>query len=178
MTEAEVILRLALHYIKNDLTEEHVTVSIDGAHIKKRNTVHFDIFAFLQNVGLNKVDTEKERWQGEYALEGFDSHVIISSTPGIGDVNIKLVDGKTIYAECKKGKNDKRGQEYPLMREAIGQLMTGCDFTKNVIPVVGVPYTDKSRELAERWSALTQIKNLGIKFVLVNGDGSIWKSNS
>ena len=62
------------------------------------------------------------------------------------NVNIKLVDGRTIYAECKKGKNDKRGQEYPLMREALGQLMTGCDFTEKVIPMVAVPYTEKSIE--------------------------------
>lgn len=173
MTEAEVILRLAMYYIKNNLTREHVTVSIDGAHIKSGNTIHFDIFGFLKNIGLRKLDNESERWQGEYALAGYDSHIIISSTPGIGDVNVKLVDGSAIYAECKKGKNDKRGQEYPLMREAIGQLMTGCDFTENVIPMVAVPYTDKSRELSERWSALTQIKNLGIKFALVKANGMV-----
>lgn len=173
MTEAEVILRLAMHYIKNDLTREHVTVSIDGAHVKTGNTVHFDIVGFLKDEGLYKLDDEPERWQGEYALAGYDSHVIISSTPGIGDVNIKLIDGSVVYAECKKGKNDKRGQEYPLMREAIGQLMTGCDFTENVIPMVAVPYTVKSRELAERWSGLTQIKNLGIKFALVKGSGMV-----
>ena len=45
MTEAEVILRLAMYYIKNGLTQEHVTVSIDGAHVKTGNTVHFEIFA-------------------------------------------------------------------------------------------------------------------------------------
>ncbi len=176
MTEAEVILRLALYYIKNGLTKEKVNVSIDGAHVKTGNMVHFDIFGFLQEVGLNKIDTETERWQGEYALDGFCGHLVISSTPGIGDVNVKLIDGRTIYAECKKGKNDKRGEEYPLMREAIGQLTTGYDFVDNVIPMVGVPYTDKARELAERWSKLTQIKNLGIRFILIKENGSIWES--
>ena len=174
MTEAEVILRLAMYYIKNGFTKEHVTVSIDGAHVKIGNTVHFDIFAFLRDKGFQKLDNEPERWQGEYSFAGSDCHVIISSTPGIGDVNVKLVDGGVVYAECKKGKNDKRGQEYPLMREAIGQLMTGCDFTENVIPMVAVPYTYKSKELAERWSRLTQIKNLGIKFALVCGEGKIY----
>ena len=159
MTEAEVILRLAMHYIKNEFTKEHVAVSIDGAHVKTGNTVHFDIFAFLKDEGFQKLDNEPERWQGEYSLAGSECHVIISSTPGIGDVNVKLIDGSNIYAECNKGKNDKRGQEYPLMREAIGQLMTGCDFTDGVIPMVAVPYTDKSKELAERWSKLTQIRN-------------------
>lgn len=173
MTEAEVILRLAMYYIKNGLTKEHVTVSIDGAHVKTGNTIHFDIFAFLNEAGLTKIDNELTRWQGEYSLAGYDSHVVISSKSGIGDVIVKLIDSSVIYAECKKGKNDKRGQEYPLMREAIGQIMTGCDFTDGVIPMVAVPYTVKSKELADRWSKLTQIKNLGIKFALVCDDGTI-----
>lgn len=174
MTEAEVVLRLAIHYIKNRLTKENITVSIDGAHIKTGNTMHFDIFSFLKDNGFQKLDNEPERWQGEYSLVGSECHVIISSTPGIGDVNVKLVDGGIVYAECKKGKNDKRGQEYPLMREAIGQLMTGCDFTDGVIPMVAVPCTDKSKELAERWSKLTQIKNLGIKFALICEEGNVY----
>lgn len=173
MTEAEVILRLAIYYIKNGLTKEDVTVSIDGAHVRTGDTVHFDIVGFLNEVGLIKTDNDSTRWQGEYSFAGYDNHIIISSTPGIGDVNIKLIDGGVIYAECKKGKNDKRGQEYPLMREAIGQLITGCDFANGVVPMVAVPYTDKSRELAERWSKLTQIKKLGIKFALICDDGSI-----
>lgn len=173
MTEAEVILRLALYYIKNGLTAEDVKVSIDGAHVKTGNTVHFDIFGFMDAVGLRKVDTEPERWQGEYSLDGYENHIIVSSTPGIGDVNIQCVDGNAIYAECKKGKNDKRGQEYPLMREAIGQLMTGCDFVEGVVPMVAVPHTEKSNELARRWSELTQIKNLGIRFALIHQEGEI-----
>lgn len=59
------------------------------------------------------------------------------------------------------------------MREAIGQRMTGCYFTEGAIPMVAVPYTDKSRVLAEYWSALTQIKNLGIKFALIQEDGMV-----
>lgn len=173
MTEAEVILYLAMYYIKNNFTKDNVNVSIDGAHVKTGNTVHFDIFNFLNDEGFRKIDANLERWQGEYSLGGNDSHIIISSTPGIGDVNIKHIDGSIIYVECKKGNKNKRGQEYPLMREAIGQLMTGCDFTDGVIPMVGVPYTDKSKELAERWSKLTQIKNLGIKFALVCEDGNV-----
>ena len=173
MTEAEVILRLAVHYMSNGFTKETVTVSIDGAHVKTGNTVHFDIFGFLREIGLRKVDTEPERWQGTYSYDEGDGLLVISSTPGIGDVNIKLLDGQVIYAECKKGKNDKRGQEYPLMREAIGQLMTGCDFVDGVIPMVAVPLTDKSKTLAERWSKLTQINNLGIKFALISEDGNV-----
>lgn len=50
------------------------------------------------------------------------------------------------------------------MREAIGQLMTSCSMNENTIPVVAVPYTKKSLELAERWSKLEQIQKVGNKF--------------
>lgn len=173
MTEAEVIIRLAVYFITNGLTKENVKVSIDGAHVKTGNTVHCDIFRLLNDVGFVKNNREFKRWQGEYSLVGYDSNIIISSTPGIGDVNIKCVDGSIILAECKKGKNNRRGQEYRLMREAIGQLMTGCNLDDGVIPMVAVPYTDKSKELAERWSELMQIKNLGIKFALIQDNGEV-----
>ena len=42
MTEPEVSLSIALHYIRNCETSENVLVSIDGAHIKTNNTIHFD----------------------------------------------------------------------------------------------------------------------------------------
>ena len=63
--------------------------------------------------------------------------------------------------------------EYPLMREAIGQLMTGCPMKDNIVPTVAVPYTKKSYELAQRWSQLKQIQMVGIKFMLVREDGYI-----
>lgn len=173
MGEAEVILRLAIYYIKNNLTKEPVRVSIDGAHVKTGSKVHFDIFEFCNRNGLLKMDANLNRWQGEYELQGYESHIIISSEPGIGDVNIDLLDGSKIYAECKKGKNGKRSQEYPLMREAIGQLMTGCGFGAKTVPMVVVPDTEKARELADRWSKLTQIKTTGIKFALISEDGSV-----
>jgi hypothetical protein len=173
MTEAEVILRLAMYYIKEGLTKENVNVSIDGAHIKTGNTIHFDIFGFIKENKLEKLDDDLTRWQGEYSVAGSDCRIIITSTPGIGDVNVKLIDGKVVYAECKKGKSDKRGREYPLMREAIGQLVTGCDFGENIVPIVAISNTDKAKELAERWSKLTQIKNMGIKFALVCDEGDV-----
>ncbi len=36
-----------------------------------------------------------------------------------------------------------------------------------------VPYSEKSYELASKWSELEQIKMIGIKFILVHGDGKI-----
>lgn len=173
MTEAEVILRIALYYLKNHLTDEDVYVSIDGAHVKIGSTCHFDIQLFLKQNGCIYVSEDLERWQGEYKVMGSEHNLIISSTPGVGDVKVHLEEGKELLIEAKKGKTNKSGQEYVLMREAIGQLMTSDKWTESTIPVVAVPYSEKSYELAERWSKVAQIRRMGIGFMLVREDGVI-----
>lgn len=173
MQEAEVSLRIAIYYIVNGLTDSNVKVSIDGAHIKTGNTIHFDIFRFMFENDCKKVDGNMERWQGEYQINQYEPKIIVSSVPGLGDVNIECKDGRQLYIESKKGKKDKKGQEYPLMREAIGQLMTGCRMTENVVPIVAVPYSEKSYELATRWAQLEQMQLIGIKFYLLKEDGDI-----
>lgn len=174
MREAEVSLYVALYYIKNQLTDEDVKVSLDGAHVKIKDTIYFDIYGFLSKNLCHKVDGTIDSWQGVYKVEGYKPKLIISSTPGIGDVNIVSLDGKHIYVESKKGKDKNRSNsEYPLMREAIGQLMTGCQLDEQLIPVVAVPYSEKSHELARRWSQFKQIEMVGIKFMLVHEDGTI-----
>lgn len=174
MQEAEVSLRIAIYYIKSQYTANDVSVSLDGAHIKTGNTMHFDIYSFLSNQGCKKVSGSIDSWQGAYELVGYTPKIIISSTPGIGDVNINTISGEHLYVESKKGKEaNKSNSEYSLMREAIGQLMTGCQMADNVVPVVAVPYTNKSYELANKWSQLRQIRNVGIKFILVHEDGNI-----
>lgn len=75
--------------------------------------------------------------------------------------------------ESKKSRQGKSGQEYPLMRGAIGQLMTSCFMDENTIPAVAVPYTKKSLELAKRWSKLEQIRKVDIRFILVQETGNI-----
>lgn len=174
MSEPEVSLLIALYYIKRGLTKEDVFVSIDGAHVKTEDTIHFNIKDFLLNHKIYKIDGDLSRWQGTYEIDQDYPKLIIHSKPGYGDVTIKTPDGKTIYIESKKGDLlKKRGQEYPLMREAIGQLMTGIELNDNIIPVVAVPYTEKSSGLAIKWSAYPQIKLLQIRFMLVKEDGSI-----
>lgn len=171
MTEPEVSLLVALEYIKNGKTHNDITVSIDGAHIKTKNTVHFDIIAFMKKHGYTKSENSNH-WQGEYHNPVFSQRIIISSKPGIGDVKITLNDGKTLYLESKKIKSGSGG-EYPAMREAIGQLMTGCPDDVNTIPVVAVPYNNKSFELSKKWSSNERIRNSGIRFMLVRTDGKI-----
>ena len=128
---------------KNHLTDEDVYVSIDGAHVKIGSTCHFDIQLFLKQNGCIYVSEDLERWQGEYKVMGSEHNLIISSTPGVGDVKVHLEEGKELLIEAKKGKTNKSGQEYVLMREAIGQLMTSDKWTKSTIPVVAVPYSEK-----------------------------------
>lgn len=134
MTEPEISLRIAMIYVQSGATSENIIVSIDGAHIKTIETVHFDIVVFLQNRGYSKIDTETNRWQGEYQNPIFPQHIIVCSKPGIGDVTVMLNDGSILYIESKKIKSGSGG-EYPAMREAIGQLMTGCPDDPNVTPV-------------------------------------------
>lgn len=173
MTEPEVCLRIAMHFISKGYTEKPVYISLDGAQMKTKNTIHFDINGFLKENGLQKLDNDVDRWQGEYAIPGNKSKIIICSKSGIGDVNIDLLTGKKLRIECKKGKDNKSSQEYPLMREAIGQLMTGFELSEDIIPVVAVPFSEKSYALADKWSQFSQIKQLGIRFFLVKEDDVI-----
>lgn len=170
MTEPEVSLYIALYFIKNELTDKNVHVSIDGAHVKTKNTIHFEIEDFYLKNGFKKLDTECDKWQGELAIEGYDAHIIVTSKSGIGDVVIETKDDSTIIVESKKFSKEKG---YSLMREAIGQLMTGSAFGERIKPVVAISYTEKSNELAKKWVSLPQIKNAGITFFLVKDDGTL-----
>ena len=172
MQEPEVSLRIAMHYIESSKTSADVTVSIDGAHVRTKDVAHFDITDFMRQNGYAKCDGDNARWQGEYQADVSLPKIIVSSKPGIGDVAIALNDGKTLYVESKKFKSGSGG-EYPAMREAIGQLMTGCPDYSNVIPVVAVPHSAKSASLAHDWACNTRIKTAGIKFILVREDGGI-----
>lgn len=170
MTEPEVSLKIAMHFIQSGKTLENVFVSIDGAHIKTKDTMHFEIIDYLQKNGYDKCDGRNDKWQGDYKNKNHSPRIIISSTPGEGDVVIHLSQGKTLYIESKKFKSGSGG-EYPAMREAIGQLMTGCP--EDNIPIVAVPFNGKSAELAKRWSRNSRICNAGIRFMLVHDDGTI-----
>ena len=172
MTEPEVSLRVAMKYVHSGEACKDIIVSIDGAHIKTLNTVHFDIVAFMRENGYLKCDDNQTRWQGEYQKLGFATRIIICSKSGIGDVTIAVNNGKTLYIESKKFKSGSGG-EYPAMREAIGQLMTGCSDDENKIPIVAVPFNSKSFELSKKWSCNERIRNAGIRFMLVHTDGDI-----
>lgn len=173
MTEPEVSLYIALFHIRKGLTKTNIKVSIDGAHVKTKNQIHFDIQRFMAKNHCKKIDDDTERWQGVYEVEGYEEKIEISSVPGIGDVNIQLQSGELLWIESKKGKANKSGQEYVLMREAIGQLMTNEFIPSYAIPVVAVPYSEKSFALATKWLQLERVKKEKIRFFLVENDGNV-----
>lgn len=175
MQEAEVSLRVAMYYIKRGLTDKNVFVAIDGAQIKTGNTVHFDIRSFFKENGLIKIDEVADRWQGIYSVGDYEPRIVIHSEPGKGDVEIHLKDGRRLVVESKKGKDNKNNQEYHLMREAIGQLMTREEVAENDILAVAVPFSDKTDKLANEWSTKPLIQQVGIRFILVKTDGDVNK---
>ena len=172
MQEPEVSLWIAMAYISGGKTQKDITVSIDGAHVQTNGIVHFDTIAFMNENGYLKCDGNDTRWQGAYQNSNYAPRIIISSKPGMGDVVIALNDGKTLFIESKKFKSGSGG-EYPAMREAIGQLMTGCPDDPNIVPVVAVPLSAKSAELARTWSSNERIRKAGIHFMLISDNGSI-----
>lgn len=96
MTEPEVSLLIALYYIKNRKTNKTVKVSIDGAHIKTKDTIHFDINSFISGHDLIKLDSDVDCWQGVYKLDGYDAEIEITSVSGIGDVISSLLMEESI----------------------------------------------------------------------------------
>lgn len=175
ISEAEISLKVALFFLKNQLTDSDISVSLDGAHIKTGDTIHFDIWTFFKKIHAVKIFGDDNKWQGTYQLPNIKPNLIIHSQPGCGDVIINLHTGKRMYIESKKGCaiKTKSNQEYGLLREAIGQLMTGFNFNEYTIPAVAIPYTPKNLELTTKWSQYSQIKQLGIQFLLVNTEGDV-----
>ncbi len=169
MTEPEVSLRVAMHYIQNGLTSENVKVSIDGAHIMIKEKMQFDIVGFLRENGYEKLENG-DFWRGEYKNEKYLPCIEVSSDNKNGDVRVRLNNGSLVYVESKKFKSGNSG-EYPAMHEAIGQVVTGCP--KGAIPIVAVPYNDQSKKLSDKWIENENIKALGICFALVCENGKV-----
>lgn len=172
MAEAEVTLRLALYLVKNNLTYGYISLAIDGAQIQTNNTIHFPMLEFLKENNFIKLDNTHP-WRGNYKVN--DCFINIHATSGKGDLVAKLKTGKTLYVESKKGSlsNSSSSQEYPLLREAIGQLVTMPDFSENYQLAVAVPYSPKFKDLTSKWTNLPLIKQIGISFLLIHRNGQV-----
>ena len=174
MPEAEVSLRLAFYLIERGLTASDVRVAIDGAQVKTTNTIHFGIAEFLYGLKWLKPATD-DIWQGTYANALYQPKVIIHSIPGRGDVEAKLINGHTRRVECKKGPliRSKSSQEYPLLREAMGQLLTIDSVGERDLLAVAVPSSPKFEELAKRWRQAPLISRFGICILTVGRDNQV-----
>lgn len=173
MPEAEVSLRLALYLLKNKVVSTDVSIALDGAQIKTGKNIHFPINEFLLSNNCEKITGQGR--QGVYKVPDSDHAIIIHSIPGKGDVVTKLVSGNGLRVECKKGPliKSKSSQEYPLLREAIGQLMTINEINETDRFAVAVPYSPKFKELTSIWKSTPLIQKIQLKFLLVGRNGDV-----
>lgn len=174
MPEAEVSLRLAFWLISNDLVAGRVEVAIDGAQVQTAGVVHFDLPAFLAQCGWVKVGNEWA-WQCDYSHPQRVIGLRVHSSPGKGDVVAPLRRGGTLRVECKKGplQRSKSSQEYPLLREALGQLLTVEEVQPADALAVAVPHSAKFVELAVRWRRAPLIRRFGIRILTVDQTGAV-----
>lgn len=170
MPEAEVSLRLAFFLIEQNYTSGDVDVAIDGAQVKTAEKVHFPIADFLSEMDWQKTDApDTDTWQGEYSHQSYQHRVCIHSAPGKGDVVVRLKSGKKLRVESKKGpmSRSKSSQEYPLLRGALGQILTVEDVADDDLLAVAVPSSPKFEELAKRWRQSPLVAKCGILILTV-----------
>ena len=174
MPEPEVSLRLAINLIDTGQTDTEVIVSLDGAHIKTGEKTHFKLLEFMSDLGWTQVE-QGPKWQTRYQRGSDRSTIRIHSQSGQGDVVAKLKNGRTFLAESKRGPllRSKSSEEYPLIREALGQLLTLESIDGNPILAVAVPHGERFVELAARWRNAPLVKRAGILILTVGKNGQV-----
>jgi hypothetical protein len=177
MSEAEVSLRLAFWLVRKKLVSDDdnsILVAIDGRQAKAGGTVVFDVTDFLRENHWSKTD-RKSDWRGTYRCSDAASRLVILSTPGLGDLVCRLSDGRSLHVEAKGGRltSSRSNPEYPLIREALGQLLTRAEVSKQDLLGVAVPYSPKFAKLAAQWREAPLIKRVGIHILLVGRDGEV-----
>ena len=176
MAEAEVSLRLAIHLIATGRTQSDVIVALDGAQIKTGVIQHFSVVEFLRPLGWTKLKSEEDpHWRGSYSCASTPFHIVIHSRSGEGDVTATLTSGELLIVEAKKGtlSRSKSTGEYPLLREALGQLMTLKTVPKRAVLAVAVPHGDGFVRLAKRWREAPLVRQAGIRLLTVAPTGEV-----
>jgi hypothetical protein len=175
MPEAEVSLRVAIWLAERGWARERIEIAIDGAEVRTGHTVHFDPAEFLRVAGWVAGMTSAE-WRGIYRRPELPTTLQLHSNPGKGDVVALLTSGRILRAECKKGPmlRSPSSQEYRLIREALGQLLTVKEVNDKDILAVAVPHTQKFIELASRWREAPLIKRLSIRILTVDRNGNVY----
>lgn len=169
MPEAEVSLRMAFYLLRSGLTDQPVRVAIDGAQIKTADITHFDIDGFLSRCGCSKACASTS-WRAVYRHIQTGGEIEIHAKPGEGDVVSRLRNGRTLRVESKKGplKRARGSREYPLLREALGQLLTIPKISKTDVLAVAVPHSPKFLALAAQWRVAPLVLRAEIQIVTVD----------
>jgi hypothetical protein len=186
MSEAEVALRLAFYLVRLPGARGPVRVSLDGAHSEVHGNTVFAILDFLhteqwqripdddENTGRHNAKNGENKWQGLYRHAVDGSELYIDAKSGWGDV-VCEVGGFRVRVECKKGPLEARrgNPEYPLLREALGQLLTTKEVRPNDLLAAAVPDSAKFRSLALAWREAPLVKKAGVAILLVGRDGQV-----
>lgn len=174
MSEAEVSLRLAIHLVSTGRVKSDVIVALDGAQIKNGSTKHFDVLSFLHVLGWQP-ERPSEHWQCKYINNTIAHAIVVHSQSGVGDVTAILSSGEPLIVESKKGAlmNCKSSSEYPLLREALGQLLTIETVPNNAVLAVAVPDGERFRKLAARWRVAPLVNRVGIRILTVAQSGEV-----
>lgn len=174
MSEAEVSLLLAIHLVASERASSDVQVALDGAQVKIGNNHHFNVVEFMQARDWLQEQTSV-RWQCKYTNARFNRSIVVHSQSGRGDVTAELGNGVSLLVESKKGTltNSKSSSEYPLIREAIGQLITLESIPAKVQLAVAVPHGERFVKLAERWRKVPLVVRTGIRLLTVSPTGEV-----
>lgn len=119
--------------------------------------------------------SDENGWQGKYTHRQWQPQIQVHSYPGQGDVVATLCSSYTLRVESKKGPllKSKSSLEYPLIREALGQLLTVEEVGDKDILAVAVPYSDKFAALARRWREAPLIQRFGIRILTVDRQNKV-----
>jgi hypothetical protein len=170
MCETEVSLRLAFWLIREKL----VSHRYDEVFVIIGRAVRFDVARFLHENHWQKTDSAEDCLV-TFRRSGADSRLVLCSAPGLGDVVCRLQDGRFFRAEAAKGPlfNSANSEEYRLLHEALGQLLTIGVASKQELLAVAVPYSPRFTRLAEHWRERPLIKYLKIHILTVGRDGDV-----
>lgn len=174
MSEAEVSLLLAIYLIKSNKATSEVRVALDGAQVKIKDNHHFNVVEFMRAHGWGQ-EQVTERWQCKYVNPKHRQPIVIHSQSGQGDVTAELASGQSLLVESKKGTlgKSKSGGEYPLIREALGQILTLESIPNNAMLAVAVPHGDRFLTLTERWRKAPLLLRTGIRLLTVSPTGEV-----
>jgi hypothetical protein len=174
MPEAEVSIRLAVYLLTKKLVQSDVSVAIDGAQVRLNERIHFGLNEFLACLGW-KYDGQNSDWRGYYSNTNSRFKIYVHSSSGCGDVVGSLNPEQLIRIECKGGPlmRSESSKEYPILREALGQLLTLETIGNEAVLAVAVPAGERFVKLAERWRKAPLVKRIGLQIITVSRSNEV-----